>query len=145
MQDSNSSSSWPTRIDKECEKAMIQFVCYHKAAKMTYLDTIWREFLKIHPFPEEDEIDESALKLHYLCLEKFENKWDLDEDQFLYFKFGEDIEEYAPLEEDQRPVLQEETLSVKKLLVTFDRKQNLNTGLSWEAFKLCKTAFQDGA
>lgn len=83
-------------IDSECEKRMIQFIYYHKAAQIADLDTVWKEFLRINPLTDDEDIDlVSELKVHYLCLDRDENKWELDDEVFLYFKYGRNAEEWA--------------------------------------------------
>lgn len=93
-------------IDPACEKAMIQFIYYHKAARIADLDTVWKEFLQINPLPEaeDDEVDMVCLlKLHYLCMDRSRNDWELEEDMYLYFKYGEDMEEFPQAAEEPCP------------------------------------------
>lgn len=88
-------------IDLECEKAMIQFIFYHRAIRFADLDTVWKAFLEVYPFPAEDEIKAWDLKLHFLCMDLSSNLWDLDEEVFLYAKYPDVDEEEEP--EIQRP------------------------------------------
>lgn len=144
-------------INSEVERTMIQFVYYHRALRFAYLNTVWEEFLAIHPM-DDAEVAVSDIKLHFLCLDRSTNVWDLEEDVFLYFKFGDCMDEDEPEDEGAQipgelefsfdsqldfnglpcPIAANPSTT---LLVTFDRKQNFNTALTREAYQLAKRAF----
>lgn len=93
-------------IDGMCEKAMLEYICKQKAIRYVDLDTVWDNFRRNYPVP--DEVSVSDLKLHFICLDKSSNKWDLDEEKFLYVKFGawaEEVDQNALefVEEDSVP------------------------------------------
>lgn len=96
-----------TRIDRACEKAMILFVHRHQVELISDLDTVWKEFLRCYPGDQNLglDYDYSDLKLHYLCMDRSTNKWGLDEEVYLYFRYGAHVEEgFAEPEKDPENV-----------------------------------------
>lgn len=134
-------------IDIQCEKAMIEFIYYHKAAKIANLDVVWREFLRIYPIAEDEDVGISDLKWHYLSMKRTTNRWHVTEEQFLYFKYGAYIDdEGCPGADDEDSEEQDENSTEngttdKILKLTFDRSAGLNTGLSLEGYRLYIEAF----
>lgn len=103
------------------------------------LNSVWEEFQRIYPC---GEISISELKTHFLCLDTSINRWELEEDVYLYFKYGSHVEEMdvkGPESEEQHM----ESSTIPTMFITFagDRKENLNYGPSLDTLHLCKEAF----
>lgn len=93
-------------IDFELEKLMIAFVYKEKAIRRTQLDTFWKQFMAAHC---EFDLNVDDLRLHFLLMNKDENKWGLDEEVFAYIRFG------AWAEETDIPSTEEDLLDMEKL------------------------------
>lgn len=99
-------------IDTACEKAMIEYIYRGKAIRFVDLDTVWTVFMENYDVPPE--IEESDLKLHFICMDKSSNKWDLEEDIYLYLKFGSWAEEV-----DQNPIILEDDGKTSHIVLGF--------------------------
>lgn len=67
------------------EKRMLEYVYEQRAIQKVGLDSFWREYLAHNPIANVDVDD---IKVHFLCMKKDENVWQLDAEAHAYIRFG---------------------------------------------------------